>query len=101
MQLSGWSCKRRVIVARRVKRQEQTQTRSALPLLALAGACSFESPTYEYIVLVTSLPYEILSVTQLYRDRADIENPFDELKNQWGWADLQPTISSAARLRRG
>ena len=45
-----------------------------------------ESPTYEYIVLVTSLPYEIVSVTQLYRDRADIENPFDELKNQWGWA---------------
>jgi DDE family transposase len=86
LQLSGWSCKRRVIVARRVKRQEQTQTRSALPLLALAGACSFESPTYEYIVLVTSLPYEILPVTQLYRDRADIENPFDELKNQWGWA---------------
>jgi hypothetical protein len=34
---------------------------------------------------VTSLPHEILSVAQLYRDRADAENPFDELKNHWGW----------------
>jgi hypothetical protein len=28
--------------------------------------------------------YEILSLGQLYRDRADAENAFDELKNQWG-----------------
>ena len=26
-----------------------------------------------------------LSLGQLYRDRADAENAFDELKNQWGW----------------
>jgi hypothetical protein len=38
--------------------------------------------TYEYIVLVTSLPYEVASISQLYRERADSENPFDELKNQ-------------------
>jgi hypothetical protein len=25
-------------------------------------------------------------VAQLYRDRAEAENVFDELKNQWGWA---------------
>jgi len=24
-------------------------------------------------------------MAQLYRDRADCENSFDELKNQWGW----------------
>ena len=40
---------------------------------------------YEYFVLVTSLPHEIRTVAQLYRDRADSENTFDELKNQWGW----------------
>ena len=33
-----------------------------------------------------SLDLEILSVAQLYRDRADCENVFDELKNQWGWS---------------
>jgi hypothetical protein len=25
------------------------------------------------------------AIGQLYRDRADCENGFDELKNQWGW----------------
>jgi hypothetical protein len=28
----------------------------------------------------------VASVYQLYRERADSENPFDELKNQWSWA---------------
>jgi hypothetical protein len=36
-------------------------------------------------VLVTNTDYEVLSLAQLYRDRADAENAFDELKNQWGW----------------
>ena len=40
---------------------------------------------YEYAVLVTSLPDEILTIAQHYRDRADSENVFDELKNQWSW----------------
>lgn len=40
---------------------------------------------YEYAVLVTNAAHEVLSLGQLYRDRADAENAFDELKNQWGW----------------
>ncbi|MBK1720078.1 hypothetical protein CKO27_20965 [Thiocystis violacea] len=44
-----------------------------------------ETIVYEYAVLVTSLTAEILTVAQLYRERADSENPFDELKNHWGW----------------
>jgi hypothetical protein len=39
---------------------------------------------WEYAVLVTSLDSEILTVGQLYRDRADCENNFDELKNAHG-----------------
>jgi hypothetical protein len=39
---------------------------------------------YEYAVLVTNTDYAIVSLGQLYRDRADAENAFDELKNQWG-----------------
>jgi hypothetical protein len=35
--------------------------------------------------LVTSLDDEILTLAQHYRDRADCENSFDELKNHWGW----------------
>jgi hypothetical protein len=42
-----------------------------------------QSEVYEYGVLVTSLDAneEVLTLAQLYRDRADSENPFDELKN--------------------
>ena len=40
---------------------------------------------YEYAVLVTDLPYDTRAIAQLYRDRGDAENAFDELKNQWGW----------------
>jgi hypothetical protein len=44
-----------------------------------------ETLVYEYAVLITSLPYEIVTIAHLYRDRGDAENPFYELKNHWGW----------------
>jgi len=40
---------------------------------------------WEYVVLVTNSDFPIDSMGQLYSDRADAENGFDELKNQWGW----------------
>jgi hypothetical protein len=40
---------------------------------------------WEYAVLVTNSAYALDAFGQLYRDRADCENGFDELKNQWGW----------------
>ena len=40
---------------------------------------------YEYAVLVTDLSHELHVIAQLYRDRGDAENTFDEIKNQWGW----------------
>ena len=56
---------------------------------------------YEYAVLVTNTDYEILTLGQLYRDRADAENAFDELKNQWGWGGSPPMICTAASWRPG
>ena len=44
-----------------------------------------DTKVWEFAVLATSLDLEGLSIAQLYRDRADAENSFDELKNQWGW----------------
>jgi hypothetical protein len=35
-------------------------------------------------VLVTDVAYPLESIGQIYRDRCDCENGFDELKNQWG-----------------
>lgn len=37
---------------------------------------------YGYAVLVTNTQYDLQAIAQLYRDRADCENGFDELKNQ-------------------
>ena len=34
---------------------------------------------------MTNLSEELLSIADLYRQRADAENVYDELKNQWGW----------------
>jgi len=34
---------------------------------------------------MTNSGYALESMAQIYRDRADAENGFDELKNQWGW----------------
>jgi hypothetical protein len=42
-------------------------------------------PVWEYSVWVTNTEYALEAIGQLYRDRADCENGFDELKNQWGW----------------
>lgn len=36
-------------------------------------------------MLVSNTSYELAQIGQLYRDRADCENGFDEIKNQWGW----------------
>jgi hypothetical protein len=43
---------------------------------------------WEYAVLVTNSSYPLEAMAKLYRDRADAENGFDELKNQWGCGDF-------------
>jgi len=50
-------------------------------------------------VLVTSLTDEVLSVAQHYRDRADIENVFDEMKNQWSWGGFTTQDIARCQLR--
>lgn len=83
--LTGWSRSRRVIVLRRPLVGEVLLADEASQL-ELAFVESYRpAKRYEYAVLVTDLPHEVLTLAQLYRDRADSENTFDELKNQWGW----------------
>jgi hypothetical protein len=53
---------------------------------------------WEYAALVTSLDSEILTLGQLYRDRADCENTFDELKNHWGWGGFTTQDLKRCRL---
>jgi hypothetical protein len=50
---------------------------------------------WEYAVLVTNADYSLEAFGRWYRDRADCENGFDELKNQWGW-DVIPFMTWSA-----
>jgi hypothetical protein len=45
-----------------------------------------------------SLDSEILTLGQLYRDRTDCENAFDELKNHWGWGGFTTQDLKRCRL---
>jgi len=88
LKLSGWTCARRCIFIRRpVKTKNKVQ---AIP--AKAGSefdfveNLYSGPVFEYSVLVTNDRLSVEGLAQLYRDRADCENVFDEIKNQWGWA---------------
>jgi hypothetical protein len=81
--LTGWSKERRVIVLKRPIRSEVPITNKQLDLAFIVTEDGVKK--YEYQVLVTSLPDQLLAIAQHYRDRGDCENCFDELKNQWGW----------------
>lgn len=88
LKLEGWSTKRRVVIVRkrirhgvaRERRDERGQLRLALADMSVLDGARL----WEYSVLVTDVPYPLEAVAQLYRDRCDCENGFDELKNQWG-----------------
>ena len=99
LKLSGWTRARRVVLLRR---RIEGDSRPARPVDADQLQLSFPTvlepgETWEHAALVTSLDAEIVSLGQLYRDRADCENAFDELKNQWGWGGF--TTQDLARCR--
>jgi len=92
LQLSGWTKKRRVVVLRRVLREkdaaavEKKERKAASQLSLDLPEATWKGVRYEYAVLVTSMQEEVRAMAQLYRDRGDSENNFDELKNQWAWS---------------
>lgn len=77
VQLQGWSRVRRVIVIRTMK-----------PLNPSPQNEFWSTPEDEVSVYVTNLTAQEATPEQvvlLYRKRADAENVFDEIKNQWGF----------------
>lgn len=78
LKLHGWSRCRRVIVERTLK-----------PLNASPQESFWRPYEEDFCAYVTNLTPEeadAYQVVQLYRQRGDAENVFDELKNQWGFA---------------
>jgi hypothetical protein len=88
LKLSGWDTARRVVILRRAARADvalsrKTSTEAGEQIELLMPDKNVL--VWEYAVLVTNSTYALDAFGQLYRDRADCENGFDELKNQWGW----------------
>ena len=94
LQLQGWTSERRVIFARQLQGDIPSEKSGEF----------WARHKHEFAVYVTNLPesYNGWQIQQLYRDRADAENVFDELKNQWGFsgfcAKSRATTELAARL---
>ena len=100
LRLVGWSRQRRIILLRRKLAGDLTLTdRNDLGQQLLSFIeVGPDKELWEYAALVTSLDHEILTLGQLYRDRADCENAFDELKNQWGWGGFTTQDLTRCRL---
>ena len=84
IKLSGWSRSRRIVILRRPLQGEMLLADQQQLQLAFVEKGK-PVKGYEYAVLVTDLTHDIGAIAQLYRDRGDAENTFDEMKNQWGW----------------
>src|SRR3954469_22956110 len=103
LRLTGWSRQRRIILLRRKLARDLAiaeTTNPAQPRLSFTEIGPDQS-VWEYAALDTSLDSEILTLGQLYRDRADCENGFDELKNQWGWGGFTTQDLTRGRLFAG
>jgi hypothetical protein len=91
LKLSGWTRARRVVVVRRaLKEALAAQGKASGKRNQRQQSLQFADPLrpvklWEYAVLVTNADYDLEGIGQLYRDRADCENGFDEMKNQWAW----------------
>lgn len=98
LKLLGWSKERNVVVLRR-KLKDTVVLEANYSSQQQFAFLDPEDPvnSYEVAVLVSSMDADIYTLADLYRQRADAENVFDEIKNQWGWSGY--TTHDLARCR--
>lgn len=98
LSLAGWEHSRRVIVLRRALTGDVLLADDSGQMELGFIESDVAAKRYEYAVLVTDLNWDVATLAQLYRDRADSENTFDELKNQWGWGGFATKDIKRCRL---
>ena len=101
LKLSTWKRPRRVVIVRRRVKNNVViapDTDKALPRQLSLLEPAEDMAAFEYSVLVTSLDAGVVTIVQHYRDRADCENNFDEIKNQWGWGGFVTQKIKPCRL---
>ena len=101
LQLQGWEDERRVVITRRRLSRDsiigiESEKEGGQQLALIDGPEDIK--VFEYSVLVTDLDGDVVSIFHHYRDRADSENNFDELKNQWGWSGYTTKDAKSCRL---
>jgi hypothetical protein len=103
LRLVGWSRQRRVVLLRRKLNRDLAVVDRTDPRQPLLGFTEIgpDRTVWEYAAVVTSLEHEVLTLGQLYRDRASCENVFDEMKNQWGWGGFTTQDLKRCRLLAG
>ena len=89
LKLNSWEQSRRLILVRRRIQKNSVLVAESPSLPKQLSFAMLEDPEemklYEYSVLVTNLDSDLIFIVQHYRDRADCENIFDEIKNHWSW----------------
>lgn len=95
LQLAGWDRERRVVLGRRlISKQSPEESGNFL------GVCDYHY--YAYVTDLSPEQFTCWQISDLYDKRADCENIFDELKNQWGFAGFcsqkQNVTEFAARM---
>ncbi len=105
LKLSGWTRARRVVLVREVPAVAPVGDHLQPMLPETRGWIGGPAPWAGKIaVLVTTLDetaYPALALARLHRERADAENIYDELKNQWGWNGLPGAAPPALRAACG
>ena len=76
LRLLGWSRQRPIILLRRKLHGDLAMAENAQPTQKWLSFAEIDrnGEVWEYAALVTSLTDEVLTLGQLYRDRADCEN---------------------------
>jgi hypothetical protein len=109
LRLSGWSQERRVVLVREMPALapvgSQRKRRKDHISPALSGSSDWGQSLAPWAgkiaVLVTTLEpkaYPAKALARLYRERADAENIYDELKNQWGWGGFTTKLLAPTRI---
>lgn len=112
LRLKGWTCERRVILVRETpsrapvafeEKASGGKDRQGQLLYARGEGWDAQATPWsgKIAVLVASLDplaFPAQAMPKQYRDRADAENSFDELKNQWGWGGFTSRKLSSSRL---
>ena len=115
--LDGWHRRRRVLFIRRPaeKKVEPVEPRkpkvprkstalvpttpSVLKQSEFDFVKDIKGREWDYCALVTNdEKMDAVALSQLYRDRGDCENNFDEFKNQWGWSGFTTRKIKSCRI---